>query len=346
MSVQKIHLANLLTNGSKKGIESRFPLIYEGKIFSLETFYNENKVTKLLSAHPEIKILLDSGAYSLVTNAIKLGQKKREDGKNNQDNTRVIQKQDFRSIADWSYYDTQEVKNFIKRYVEFVNKYKNQLDVYVNIDVIFNPERTWDNQKLLESYGLKPMPVYHFGEDIKWLKKYMDNYEYIGIGGLGQDVTKNRFVLEHGDPIFSLIQNSKQKIRTHGFAITSVDLMLRYAWNSCDSTTWIKHAAYGGIYVPKFKKDGKTLDYSKTPLSLTLSTKSKYNPGNPHFTKIFPEEVIKQVLYYLEMKGFKLEDLEESWERRWDANIAYFVDVGEFMRSVPVKKLSIQKRFF
>lgn len=240
MSVERIHLANLMTTGSKEGISGRFSFLERGGVFTLETFYKDKIVGKLLDDHPEVHVLLDSGAYSLISNAIKIGmQKLEEEGTSKKSDKKqsgsVQRSADARTLADYSYFDTKEVKDFMKNYVLFVNKYKNQLDIYVNIDVIFNPERTWENQKYLESMGIRPMPVYHFGEDIKWLKKYMDNYEYIGIGGLGQDVTKNRFVLQHGDPVFSLLEDSKQEIKTHGFAITSLDLMLRYPWYSCDS---------------------------------------------------------------------------------------------------------------
>jgi len=352
MSVERIHLANLMTTGSKKGIQGRFPFLERKGVFTLETFYKDRIVGNLLTDHPEVHVLLDSGAYSLISNAIKLGMSKlEEEGKIQESDKKqsgsVQRKGDARSIADFSYFDTKEVKDFMERYVEFVNKYKDQLDIYVNIDVIFNPERTWENQKYLESMGIRPMPVYHFGEDIKWLKKYMDEYEYIGIGGLGQDVTKNRFVLHHGDPIFSLLEESKQEFKTHGFAITSLDLMLRYRFFSVDSTTWVKHAAYGAILVPRFKKDRKTPDYSKTPYVISVSNQSRFgDKQRPHFTQDLSPEEVTIIYDYFESKGWTEEKLGEDWEERVRANIVYFEDSSDYIRNTPPRRIKIQKRFF
>ena len=59
----------------------------------------------------------------------------------------------------------------IDEYIEFVKKYKDNLTVYANLDDINSPEKTWENQRYMESKGLKPLPCFHYGEDVKYLKR-------------------------------------------------------------------------------------------------------------------------------------------------------------------------------
>jgi len=376
MSVQRLYLANLLTSGSNEDLKTRPKFLEDGKVFSLETFYKANKVEKILKAYPNVKILLDSGAHTLIHEAIKKGIEKNIEGK--EKTSEIVFDKDFfdslpsdiqiqispnvskttefggflrgstsRSIIDWSYFDTKEVKNFLERYVEYINRNQKQLYQYVNLDVIFNPERTWDHQKYLESCGLNPIPVYHFGEDLKWLKKYMDNYDYIGIGGLGQDITKEKFVIHHGDPTFKLIRESKQDIKTHGFAVTSLDLMLRYNWYSVDSTSWVKFAAYGTVLVPRYDSNTKKYDYSKNVLLVSVSYRTKIGIATrPHFTITHPKEEVQQIQNYFKFKGWKEEDLENNWNARVNANITYYRDLALFLRNHKGEEIKIQKRFF
>lgn len=376
MSVQKLYLANLLTSGSNESIKSRHKILEGGNVFSLETFYKASKVAKVLAAHPDVKILLDSGAHTLFHKAIERGIEKSLKGKEKTESitfdseyfnslpdeakqqiatsaSKSIEFAGFlrgsasRFVVDWTYFDTKEAKKFIDDYVKYVHEHDNQLYEYVNLDVILNPERTWDHQKYLESHGLKPIPVFHFGEDLKWLKKYMDNYDYIGIGGLGQDITKSKFIIHQGDPAFKLLEESKEHIKTHGFAVTSLDLMLRYKWFSCDSTTWVKHAAYGGILIPYYNKKTKQYDYGKNAILISVSERTKIGtPNRPHYTIKYNENEIKQIKRYFEEKGFKEEDLETVWEARVNANIEYYNDLALYIRDTEPKKRVVQKRFF
>lgn len=376
MSVQRLYLANLLTSGSNESISKRSAFLEGGNIFSLETFYKGNKVAKVLAANPDVKILLDSGAHTLIHKAIQQGIEKSLEGKEKIDSISFDQEyfdslpsevkyqissssskasgfegflrgSTSRFVVDWTYFDKKEAREFLDNYIKYVHEHKEQLYDYVNLDVIFNPERTWDHQKYIESHGLKPIPVFHFGEDLKWLKKYMDSYDYIGIGGLGQDITKAKFIIHQGDPVFKLLQESKQKIKTHGFAVTSLDLLLRYEWFSTDSTTWVKHAAYGTIIIPKYNEKTKKYEYGEQAILISVSDRTKIGtPNRPHYTLIHTEEEIQQIQEYIKMKGWEEEKLETVWEARVNANIEYYRDLAIFLRDHKQEKRFIQKRFF
>jgi len=201
---------------------------------------------------------LDSGAFTLWTTSIKYAEEN--------------------NCGRWDYYNTKEFKEYMDKYAAFIKKYKIAIDLYANIDVIGNPELTWRNQKYLEKkHGLSPVPVVHFGTDMKWLKKYIEEgYKLIGLGGL---VGKNKSIrlTDWLDRCFDLVCDSPNrlpKVKIHGFGISSVKLWLRYPWWSIDSTSIHKKSAYGWILVP-FYRAGKFI-FDKPPLHISVSEESPF----------------------------------------------------------------------
>jgi len=66
-------------------------------------------------------------------------------------------------------------------------------------------------------------------------------------------VTKKQY-LGGADEVFRLIQPSPSKppmVKTRGFAIAAHELVWRYPWSSVDSSSWVKAAANGIVYVPR-----------------------------------------------------------------------------------------------
>lgn len=230
----------------------------------------------------QIEIFCDSGAHALYN--------------------QMFRKASF--VRDYSYADTPEFWDYIHKYCHYLQQYGYQFNTKVTMDVIFNPERTWEVMKMMEGeYGLSLLPVFHFGEDIKWLYKYMDNYDYIGIGGLGQEVPKSKFVY-YADRIFKDIcdDNGFAKIRTHGFAMTSIDLMLRYPWYSVDSTSWLVSERYALLIVPKMR-NGKFF-YGISPEMVSVSMRhSKSKNHMRHFSPMVRKAVHQ---FAEEVGGFKL----------------------------------------
>ena len=89
---------------------------------------------------------------------------------------------------------TQGVEIDIQEYIEFIKKHKDIIEVYANLDIISRgdtsaakkeaAQKTLKNQIIMEKAGLAPLPVFHVGEPLKYLKYYMSNYEYIALGGM------------------------------------------------------------------------------------------------------------------------------------------------------------------
>jgi hypothetical protein len=194
----------------------------------------------------------------------------------------------------------------INEYIDFIKEHKKVIDVYANLDVIGDAQATWKNQVVMEKAGLHPLPVFHFGEDMKWLIKMLEkDYDYIGLGGMVPISTTN---LYHWlDDLFTNYLTDKYGIpivKIHGFGLTSLRLMLRYPWYSVDSTSWVLTGRMGAIFVPKFR--GKDWIYNDDPWKINVSNKSPdRKEAGKHITTMSPME--KRILLdYINDKGYKL----------------------------------------
>ena len=136
-------------------------------------------------------------------------------------------------------------------YIKFLHKHKNKVKWYANLDVIGNAKETYDNQKEMEKQGLKPVPTFHYGSDYKWLKKYREEYDFVGLGGLVPYSKRKNKLYEHLNKCFLI---TKADIRTHGWGVTSPETLLKYPFYSTDSTSWLKFGAYGTVLSLKHNK--------------------------------------------------------------------------------------------
>lgn len=245
-----------------------------------------------------LNLFLDSGAHSIYQQIIKQS-----------------------GGRDYDYVETKEFWDYVDKYAEYVKTHKDILQVYVNVDVIFNPEATWRVQRYLEEqHKLKPLPVFHFfgkkderGFDdiktrIKWFKRYMDDHEYIGISGLGQENVKALYREKFGNVIFDLISSGPSRIprwRIHGFGLTSVDLLFEYPFYSVDSSSWVYFARYGAILVPKTDR-GEPV-YNTSPHTIFLSKRSpKLKDGSSNHYETLPEGTKEYIRNYVQSKGYSL----------------------------------------
>jgi len=119
----------------------------------------------------------------------------------------------------------------VLRYCQFIERNWDGIDLYVNLDVIGDAGASSANLRLMESRGLSPMPVFHFGEDFDLLRRMRDNYPLVGLGGM---VPRSRpRMLEWLSTVFDKLPH-----KYHGFGIGDTSLISTFPFHSIDNTTW------------------------------------------------------------------------------------------------------------
>jgi hypothetical protein len=194
----------------------------------------------------------------------------------------------------------------IQEYIAFIKENGSCINVYSNLDVIGNPTETWKNQMVMEQAGLSPLPVFHYGEDKKWLKRIINKgYAYISLGGMVPISTKD--LVPWLDSLWGdyLTDSSGMPIcKVHGFGMTSYSLMLRYPWYSVDSTSWVVTGRMGGIYVPHYRNGEWIYDENSLKISVSSKSPDKKEAGK-HISTMSPGHS-KMIINYIEEKGYKL----------------------------------------
>lgn len=264
---------------------------------------------------------LDSGSFTLKTVAKRYAKKNR--------------------CGEWDYYDTPEFWEYVDAYAAFVKKYKAGIDHYANVDVIGHPELTHRNQKYLEDkHGMGPVPVVHYGTDLKWLRRYVKNgYGFIALGGLVGKLKKAGAWL---DDCFDFICNTPGRtpqVRVHGFGVTDYRFMLRYPWWSVDSSSWVMIGAYGGVLMPRTKNGAFT--FTKPPMVITVSDESpKLKDGNTRHYRALAKEEKKTFLAWLDrislpLGGGAVEGVSNNTYQRRAANVRFFVEMEKGLPPYP-----------
>jgi hypothetical protein len=242
----------------------------------LWTFYYLTEKSKDMNKENKVDLFLDSGAFSA-----------------------------------WS----QKKEINIQEYIQFIKENIDVINIYANLDVIGSAEKTWENQKIMEEAGLHPLPTFHFGEDKKWLSKYLGKYDYICLGGMVGG--SNSALMQWLDDLFiNFLADDKGYpfVKLHGFGLTSLPLMLRYPWYSVDSTSWVVTGRMGGIFMP-YKKDGKwTYDENSWKVNVSNKSSSLKEEGR-HLSNFSPLK--KQIVMdYLAEKGYKMGKSEIHQEKQ------------------------------
>lgn len=267
----------------------------------------------------KLKLALDSGAHSYY----KLVASRTSDG-------RKIE----REHVSFDYVNSLKFQTYLGNYIAFLQDFGSEYDFYVTLDIIMSGELTWDIQKTMEQEGLNPVPVFHLNEPWKYWEKYIDNYDYIGLGGLGQDIPVERF-RPFGDKAFSKIWDKKgpPKNKIHGFAVNSTAVLLRYPYYSVDASSWTAFARNGVVCIPvPTWSHGKITgyDYLKPPYSMPCGSRSTHK--NKHLLNQcgLSQDVAEEYVRYC---GFELDQTEEYWVRDI-INIKYYLGMERSIKEI------------
>jgi hypothetical protein len=203
------------------------------------------------------------------------------------------------------------------------------------LDGIGDPQLTYENQMEMERQGVRPLPCFHAGEDERYLEWYVKNYEYITLGGMVGSSTKQLMIwLDRMWDKYLTDGSGNPRIKVHGFGITSIPVMERYPWWSCDSSSWIQSAAYGSVIMPEYG-----------PMSVSEKSPSRHDAGQ-HVCNLPPLQQ-QHVLRTFESQGFNYERLSTVYESRAVYNVWAFGEINKYIdRGNPNNFKSPQQELF
>lgn len=201
-------------------------------------------------------------------------------------------------------------------------------------------EQSYKNQQRMKDAGVRPIPVFHQGDPITFLERYIaDGEDYIGL-------SCNKFVrIEEQkrwlDSIFNLLTDKSGRpiVRTHGFALTAFPHMVCYPWYTVDSTTWSLTPGYGQIIIPAWR-DGKW-DYLHEPTRIAISgvthksvsSQKKQFESFGHGADV--SEYRKSVEKFLEeVVGTSISEVRYGTNERRKAMLIYYRELCNALRDV------------
>lgn len=213
---------------------------------------------------------------------------------------------------------TQGIEISLDSYAEFIHKNQDIIHIASNLDdTSKNEQKSYDNQKALESLGVKVQPVFHAREDPKWLIKYLEaGYDYIFLGGMVPETAQWLKVwLDDIWDRYLTNPDGTPKVKIHGFGLTTFELMYRYPWFSVDSTSWVMTSRMGGIM----------LDMPHRVVKLDFSDRSpaKRDLNSWHYDTL-PEPMQKEIEKRLGELGYEVEKLRTMYGWRDHANITFY----------------------
>jgi len=268
-------------------------------------------------------LAIDSGAHSLYT---RYGAPKTAEGKQ-------IRGEGISDKVNSDYLNLPLFHKYLEDYMTFLLAHGKDLVFSVSVDVMMNPEASWDIWKEMTKQGAKAIPVFHFGEESKWLKKYMDETDYIGIGGLvniGSKGASEKFRAR----AWKLLCDDKGKplVKVHGFGITSFKTISDHPYHSVDSTAAFTWSRYGSIAMPRHAASSGW-EYSELPKIVPVTPLRSRDTN--HFIHYRPGGVRhKGVLEHLEALGLTIDEVRDEYGARDFANLFF---MNHLMRSVSEK---------
>lgn len=228
---------------------------------------------------------------------------------------------------------TQNATIDLDAYAAFIREHADDLDVVVNLDVLpgrwghmpssseieKSAEAGWENWQTLTKKvpdRLRPMHVFHQGENWSWLTRLMDHAEYFGVSP-GNDRTPPEKRAWLDDVFRRVTDNAGRPLRkTHGFGITSLDAVTRFPFWSLDSLTWLFAGRYGHVCIP----------IAGILAQIAVSELGTEAHNGRHIRAFSPPEYA-MVKRHVEDRGFTLEKLATTPSERDLFNILAFTDL-------------------
>lgn len=240
---------------------------------------------------------------------------------------------------------TKGIQLDLEEYIGFVNDNIDKMTLYVQVDKIPGvyrmpktakdwadaPRLSWENYLYMREKSKDPnklIPVFHQGEDFKWLEN-MCNYTfsdgthipYIGLSPRGDVSLSAKY--DFSAECFAVIQRSKNpNVKTHAFGATSLEMLERLPYTSADSTTWVLVSAYGQVWMP-----GAIFgENNGVGIKLGVSKENIEHPTGSQTYWMQTPEIQKKLDEYFESIGTNIKELMVSHSARALASAKYVQD--------------------
>lgn len=208
--------------------------------------------------------------------------------------------------------DINEYAEFIKNYILIWEKKLKSLN-FINLDVLGDAEKSWENQHKLENLNVNTIPVIHQeGFKTKHLDKACNEYSYFAVGGLvGKDRKKQiiPFLDYCYKFIFEYYKKNKKLIKVHLLGVADPKVLYRYPAFSCDSTAYMSVNRYG---------TSRFLKLNKIPKGGKKINKKSYKFGNKYeYNKEEDREILRRIMIYEIKQYHKIEkEITEFWKKK------------------------------
>lgn len=169
-----------------------------------------------------------------------------------------------------------------------------------SLDVIGDPDGTWDNWQALRTQGLDTIPTIHYGTHPKVLDRYAEEgVDFLGMGGMVGRKSEQARLMRWTVQVMRYARDNHPGMRFHGWGVTHPQLVMNLPWWSVDSSGFGQAYRFGrlNLFNPETGKsekadmDGRDVfrlgrllrrHYGTTPDALAYST-----PANrPHIIRV------------------------------------------------------------
>lgn len=230
-------------------------------------------------------------------------------------------------------------------YIGWVHRYGSRFEAVVALDVIpgrsgrmshrvrdydHAARHSYENFAAMRKEGIDAIPVFHQGEDWKWLDLLIgERVPYVGISPFLKAPTTQ--IIAWLDKVFTRItdENGRPFVKTHGFGLSLTTVIQRYPWYSLDSTSWAVHSGFGYVIIPRVIS-GK-LDYSAPQL---FSITDRDEARRVSLVSCGPA-TRKFLDYYFDLCGTSFIDVRTFQEARFRVNALYYLGLANTLKSEP-----------
>lgn len=205
-------------------------------------------------------------------------------------------------------------------------------------EVEVSAKQSYKNLQTMKDAGVNAVPVFHQGERIAWLEKYLkDGEPYIGLSA-------SKFVRVDEqqrwlDMVFNILctRGGIPTVRTHGFALTSFPLLTSYPWYTVDSTTWSLTPGYGQIIIPAWENGQWNYLAEPTRIAISGVTHKSVSSQMKQFENLGPlkKEVVTR--YLEDVVGTDISMARYGTNERRKCMLIYYIHLCEALRDVRFK---------